>query len=455
MVCDRKWQILFGTALSVLLIGVDFGIVNTSLAAIGNEFGASTSQLQWMMAGYGIFFTAMLIALGRVGDIKGRRKALYVGIIGFGLASLGAGLAASPIFLIIMRMLQGLFSAVLYPAAVAITVCAFPKEQQGRAMGIFGSFFGVGFALGPVLGSFITTLLSWRWIFFVNIPVVVTSLLICLPVICESKHPEVKRVDWPGAFSLIIFLLAITFLFNEGPIYGWSSAVVIIALGASLVFPIIFYYIEKNADYPLIPIKALKNKGFLLGVLIYFSTISLAWSVMFLMPLYLHHQLGFSIGITGALLLAMTLMTMLMPSVGGLLLDKGNKLWVSHVPMLLSITSMIIYAFLNASGPIWLVIIGFILFGAAWGLSNGMSVPLALSDLKDSHDHGLIAGVAATLANAFGIPLFTLGILFFRYGQNTSFIQGMHYTCYLLLLVSVVMWIIMLFVTISKKKVNH
>ncbi|ODN42435.1 MFS transporter [Piscirickettsia litoralis] len=449
---DKKWKILIGAGLAVLLIGIDFSVVNTALTVIRNDIGASTSQLQWMMSGYGILFAAMLTVLGRIGDIKGRRKALYVGVIGFGLSSLGAGLSGSALFLIIMRMLQGLFSALLYPAAVSVTAAAFSKEQQGRAMGIFGSFFGIGFAVGPVLGSFITGLLSWRWVFFINVPIVIISLLICLPVVAEKKHPDVTHIDWFGVLSLMIFLLGITFFFNEGPRYGWDSHLTIGILVVSLISLVVFCVIEKYAEIPLIPIRLFRNKTFVMGVLIYLATISLSWSVMFIMPIYIQHQLGFSIETAGVLLVTMTVMTMIMPSVGGRLLDKGNKYFVRHVPMLCSIFGLFVYTLLGGSGPVWLLIVGLVLFGSAWGLSNGMTVPLALSGLKNANDHGLVAGVAATLANVFGLPIFTLDILLLRHGEKTSFMHGLHYACYLLLLVSVILWLAMLYVTTRKNK---
>ena len=246
MTNTNKWWVLIGTGIAAIIVGIDFTVVNTSLANIQHDLNMGISQLQWIMAGFGITFCALLVAMGRLGDITGRRKILYFGIIGFGLALLGAGFSTTPHFLIAMRVLQGVCGAAIFPCGMAITANAFPQEEQGRALGIYGSIVGIGLAFGPVLGSIIVTLLNWRWIFFINIPVVIVSLLICFVNVQESKMSDHASVDWSGAGLVIIFLGALSFAINEGSNFGWFSPVIIIAMLIAIVGFIGLIFVEKD-----------------------------------------------------------------------------------------------------------------------------------------------------------------------------------------------------------------
>jgi len=448
---DKKWRVLLGTGIAMMIVAIDFTIVNTCLANIQRDLHASINQLQWVMAGFGIFFSTLLVTAGRLSDIKGRRKFMYVGVVGFGLASLSAGLSTTPEFLIAMRIIQGICGAAIYPTGMALTSAAFPEHEQGKALGIYSSIVGVGLAVGPVLGSAIVTFLSWRWIFFINLPVVILSLIICFPVIKESKHPEASSVDWPGAITLIMFLATMVFGITEAPFYGWTSTLIVGSFVISLISLGAFISIERGSKTPLLPIKLFMNATFFLGVLVFFVTVSLAWSILFLMPLYLHSELGFSTGKVGLLLLPMTLMTVIAPVIISQIYESASLSITLNIPFILSVVGLLLFTFLEAHGPIALIIISFLIFGCAWGAGN-IALPLSLSHLPSSQDHGLVSGGLVTLMNVYGIFIFTVDIVIFRYAKQTSFIHGLHSACYTLLGIVILFWIIALIVNNRMKK---
>src|SRR3990167_1347114 len=212
----KKWLVLIGVSLAAIIIPIDYTIVNTCLALIQNDLKMNISELQWLLTGFGITFCALLTVMGRLADILGRRKLNYIGCIGFGLVSLGAGLSHSAAMLITMRILQGAFGAIMFPSGSAIIADAFPNEQQGKVLGMYGACMGIGLAIGPVLGGLITTWLNWRWIFFINITIVLISLIICLPILRESKHITKTTVDWLGMIFLITFLASLVFAISMG-----------------------------------------------------------------------------------------------------------------------------------------------------------------------------------------------------------------------------------------------
>ncbi len=452
---DRAWKVLIGTGIASLVAALDFTIVNTSLASIQHDINISISQLQWIMAGFGLLFSTMMVTMGRLGDLKGRRKVLYINIIGFGLTSLGAGMAQTPLFLIAMRILQGLFAAGIFPCGMALTAVAFPQNLQGRALSLYSTIFGIGLAFGPVLGGLLITLLNWRWIFFINIPMLLVSLVICLSAVEESKQLNAEAIDWPGVITLILFLGPLIFAISQGGYYGWQSSIILISFLISLIALILFIIIEYRTAAPLIPIQLFLNSGFLLGMLAYFDGISLNWPIMFIMPLYLHQVLGLTTGHAGLLLFPLTMMTVIAPLIAGHYYDKSRRAptIIIHTLFLCSIISLTLFTQFGAHGPIWLIIPAFILFGSAWGIANGIGLPLALSKMTDTENSGLISGALATVMSLLGTIALTANVSLFDYSkQQHNFLYGLHLACAALLIVSVIFWLCTLTIQLSARK---
>lgn len=411
---NNKWWVLLATSLSGILVAIDYSIVNVSLANIQRELGSNVNQLQWVMAGFGLTFAALLVVSGRIGDIWGRRKVLYIGVIGFALASLGAGFSQTPMQLIMMRVVQGAFGAAVFPSGMALTAAAFPKSETGRALGIYGSFIGIGLALGPVLGGIITHFLSWRWIFFINIPVIIVSLTLCLMSVSESRIQDKVTIDWWGMFFITIALASLVFGVTESPQYGWQSWMVWSYIIISAISVIILIFIERKNPMPLLPVDLFKNQGFLVGNIIYIVAIGFAWPISFFAPLYLQKVQHFSAYDTGLLLLPMTAMTMLIPPLAGYFLDKKGSKKATYTLFTFLLIGFIFLASYDVNSTLWLILTGFVFFGIAWGMANGIGVPIALSSLTDTDNAGLVSGACSTVLNIFGVVSLAITTSIFR-----------------------------------------
>ena len=416
----RMWLTLLGTGIAGVLVCLDFTIVNVGLATIQSELKASISQLQWIMVGFGITFCTFLTTMGRFADLVGRRLLLYVGMAGFVASSVGAGLSGSIEFLILFRVLQGVFGAIIFPCGMAVVAHAFPKEMQGKALGIYGSLLGIGLAAGPIVGGMILSIAPWPWIFFINVPLIILSYAICFFSVSESKLTTKVSIDWWGTLLLTISLGSLVFVVNEGTAFGWDSNLILSLFGISILAMIALVFVEKRAESPVMPFALFANHGFLMGSLCYIMSISFSWPVLFLAPLYLQNVIDLNTAATGWVLFSMTFMTIIIPGFAGHILDKkGPKLIIWTMFIVLSL-SYILQAQFTTDGPMVLIIIAFVLFGIGWGIGNGIGTPLALSQLENTEEAGGVTGAAITLLNIVGVVALTIVGIIFRYTEKIN-----------------------------------
>ena len=414
----KNWLVLIGISLAAIMVPIDYTIVNTCLALIQRDLNMSIAQLQWLMTGFGITFCELLTVMGRLADILGRRRLTYLGCIGFGLASLGAGLSHSSFLLIIMRVLQGIFGAIMFPAGSAIITDAFPKKDQGKVLGIYGACMGIGLAIGPVLGGIITGLLNWRWIFFINIPVIIISLLICIPVLRESKHPCQLSIDWVGMILLILSLASLVFAISMGSEYGWGSLIIISTFIIAILSITALILIENKVKDPLLPFHLFTNHGFQASAWAYSIFVGFSWVVIFLTPLYLHDVVGFNTLQTGLMLLPMTIMTIIFPKISGHLYDRFKASVVMSIMFSTTIIAYLLFLFFQPNIPYWFIILVFIIYGASWGMGNGVGTPLAISQLENNNDVGVVAGAVITILNIAGVIILAFATTIFNYSQH-------------------------------------
>ncbi len=195
---SRKWWTLAAVCTGVFMLLLDITIVNVALPDIERAFGASLSDLQWVISAYALTLAAFLLTAGSLADLYGRRLLFAIGIVIFTAGSLCCGLATGSLFLAISRRRQGVGGAIMFATSLALLAQAFQGRDRGVALGLFGAITGIAVAIGPVLGGAITTGLSWRWIFYVNIPIGIVALLITLLRVDESRNPNATRPDWAG-----------------------------------------------------------------------------------------------------------------------------------------------------------------------------------------------------------------------------------------------------------------
>lgn len=263
-----KWRVLLAVCLGLGMLMIDTFVVNVALPAIGRDLGAGLGAAEWTISGYVLAVGVLPVAMGRIGDLFGRRRVYLIGLVTFITASALCGLAASIEQLIAFRVLQGMGAAVMMPGTLSIITQAFPPAQRGLAIGIWGGVSGLGLIAGPILGGLLVRGDSWRWVFLVNLPVGLVALFMALREVPESRDEHAPRsVDWPGltalSGALVLVMLAVTQA-NEA---GWTSPLVLGGLIGGLLLLPVFVAVERRSRAPLVDLTLFRNVTFVCACL--------------------------------------------------------------------------------------------------------------------------------------------------------------------------------------------
>ncbi|MFD1545190.1 MFS transporter [Nonomuraea guangzhouensis] len=276
------------------MLAVDFSVLNIAVPTIGSELGFELSNLQWIVTGFMLPAAGFTLLFGRVADLFGRRNLFLVGILVLGVASLVGGLAQSPSMLLAGRIGQGLATALATPAAMSLLTTSFPEGPlRRRALGLNGTLLTGGFALGSVLGGVLTELLSWRWAFLINLPVVVLILALGSRVLHDTSVRTRTRLDVPGAVTVTGALLSLVYGISATERSGWGDPAVIGCLALAGVLLVAFWFIESRSSHPLAPVSVLKRPTVRWGNCAGLLVISMPSAVVFQMTLYLQDVLGY------------------------------------------------------------------------------------------------------------------------------------------------------------------
>jgi EmrB/QacA subfamily drug resistance transporter len=290
-----RWRTLFVVAIAQLMIVLDSSIMNIAIPSAKTELGISDANQQWVITAYTLAFGSLLLLGGRIGDYVGRRKIFLIGLMGFAAASALGGVAANQGMLFGARALQGVFAALLAPAALAIISVTFtvPKERA-KAFGVIGAISGGGAAIGLILGGILTEYTSWRWCLGVNTPIAILAALLAIKFVRESKAPGDNTYDMPGVVTATAGLFSLTYGFNEAATKGWASTTTISFLIAAVLLLIVFVIIESKVANPLMPLRVVTERnrgGSYLGSLVVGAGL---FSMFLFLGLYLQVVLGYS-----------------------------------------------------------------------------------------------------------------------------------------------------------------
>ena len=290
-----RWRTLFVVAIAQLMIVLDSSIMNIAIPSAKTELGISDANQQWVITAYTLAFGSLLLLGGRIGDYVGRRKIFLIGLMGFAAASALGGVAANQGMLFGARALQGVFAALLAPAALAIISVTFtvPKERA-KAFGVIGAISGGGAAIGLILGGALTQYTSWRWCLGVNTPIAIVAALLAIKFVRESKAAGDNTYDMPGVITATAGLFSLTYGFNEAATKGWASSTTISFLIAAVILLIIFVIIESKVKNPLMPLRVVTDRnrgGSYLGSLVVGAGL---FSMFLFLGLYLQVILGYS-----------------------------------------------------------------------------------------------------------------------------------------------------------------
>src|SRR6266702_6859821 len=284
----RKWWTLTAVVAGLFMLLLDVTIVNVALPQIQQAFGASLSDLQWVIDAYALTLAALLLTAGALADRFGRRVTFAAGTAVFTAGSLLCGLATGPLDLALSRAAQGVGGAIMFATSLALLSDAFRGKDRGVAFGVFGAV-----VVGPVLGGVITSGLSWRWIFLVNIPVGIATIAVTLAKVAESRDPDAARPDWLGFVSFSAALAALVYgLISAGD--GWGSAKVVASLSAAGALLAAFVFIEAAQQRPMLDLSLFRVPTFTGGLIAAFGISASVFSMLTYIILYQQDELGLS-----------------------------------------------------------------------------------------------------------------------------------------------------------------
>lgn len=422
-----RWWALLGVSVLAFTAFLDATIVNTALPFIQRAFNIDILQLQWVSNIFTIILSMTMIAVGKLADIWGRKKVFYFGVVIFAIAAFGAGLSPTIELLIFFRGLQALGASILFIASAALLSDVFPEHQRVKAISIYGGVTGFGLMIGPFLGGILIGLLGWRWVFWINLPLIAAGLAACsfsLRGISQETHSV--KMDWLGLLLLIAGLGALMYGIITGAQSHWSSVVgwVFLSFGiAALIALIILDEFRKN---PLLDLHIFNEKLIILGALSCALAGVVSTVFMFFDPLYLRILRQLSAFHIGLLIAVIPAAQALMSFVFARMVKRfgvANLLLFSVVAAFIAVG---LHRMIQIDTPLYFLILPFFLLGINWGLSNSAMIT-AVNQTISSRLIGAALGTIATIWNIVGSLLLAVSTAIFHSVEvRSSFLSAFH-----------------------------
>lgn len=365
---SQKWYILLAVSMGTFLATIDGSIVNISLPTLVTSLNTDFATVQWVALAYLLTVTILMLGIGRLADIYGKKSIYTSGFMVFTLGSVLCGFAPSIHWLIGLRILQALGAAMIMALGMAIVTEAFPPTERGRALGISGTVVSVGIAVGPTLGGLIVQSLSWHWIFFVNLPVGLIGIWLVIRHVPAFKPAGGQRFDYGGALTLCISLLSLLVGLTFGQQRGFTDRIVLLLVGNWVLFLAVFIFIELRVEQPMLDLRLFRSSLFSVSLATGFIIFICLSGTLLLMPFYAENVLGYTPQQTGLLMAIVPVALGIIAPISGSLSDRyGSR------PITVAGLGVLVVGFLAVSSlDAQTTTLGYILRFIPVGLGMGM-----------------------------------------------------------------------------------
>ena len=344
---------------------LDTSIVNISLPTIAHYFGVALSgAIEWVIIAYLVVIAGVLLTIGRLADMIGRKPIWVAGLVIFTVGSAISGAAPSLGLLIAARALQGLGGALLMSISPAMLTNAFPARERGRALGLNAVVVALGVSVGPTLGGIITEHLTWRWIFYVNVPIGVIGFVASMRVLTEHMRWGRGRFDPLGAVLLAIGLVALTMGLSFGQEWGWTSPLLLSTLVVGIIALLALVVVERRVSDPIIDLALLRGRVFLSANASLILSFLALFAVSFMLPFYLEELRGFSTEQAGLLLTPLPLTIAFLAPFSGMLADRIGTRWLAAGGLAVACLGLVLISQLNAQSSVWDIVWPLVVTGA-------------------------------------------------------------------------------------------
>ncbi|HSG42044.1 MAG TPA: MFS transporter [Anaerolineales bacterium] len=408
---SKKWYVLSAVGMGVFLATIDGSIVNVSLPTMVNFFQTDFALVQWVVLAYLLTVTTLMLSIGRLADIYGKKPIYTTGFIVFTVGSVLCGLSPTIYSLIGFRVLQAVGAAMIMALGMAIVTEAFPRSERGRALGITGTIVSVGITLGPTLGGFIIQNLSWHWIFFVNLPIGIMGTFMVTRYVPAFKPPGGQRFDYLGALTLCISLLSLLVGLTLGQRNGFGDSIVLMLIGSFVILLGTFIFIELRMEQPMIDLRLFRNSLFSVSLTSGFIIFICLSGSLILMPFYIQNVLGYDVQQTGLLMATVPVVLGVVAPISGSLSDRFGSRPITVVGLVVLTIGFLAVSSLDSETTTWGYILRFLPIGLGMGIFQSPNNSAIMGAAP--HDRlGIASGMLAvtrTLGQTTGIA--TLGAL--------------------------------------------
>jgi EmrB/QacA subfamily drug resistance transporter len=392
----NKWAVFALAAPGAFMTTLDSSIVNISLPSIARAFHVPLSgAVEWIIIGYLVVIAAVLLTAGRLADMIGRKPIFIAGIAIFTLGSAISGAAPSLGILIAARCFQGLGGALLFAVNISMLTHAFPAKERGRVLGLNAIMVALGVSAGPTLGGVITQYLTWRWIFYINVPIGIALVIAALCVLQEPIHRGQGRFDPAGAILLAIGLASLILGLSFGQEWGWTSPRLFVSVIIGTAVLIAAVLVERRVKDPIINLHLMTNRVFASANVSFILAMLALFAVGFLLPFYFEELRGFSTLQAGLLLTPLSLVLAVIAPISGSLADRFGSRWLSPVGLAIACIGLFLLSRLNTQSSIWDIVWPLMVTGLGQGIFSSPNTR-AIMGAAPPQEQSIASGILGT-----------------------------------------------------------